>query len=375
MSKSKPRRIVRKSKPQRPTWPTWPTLTPAQREELLCVTDGGHVHTSGGKDSLALLSAVQRLAGQQFEKFSTAVHAILPDVEWPGVTELARRQAEYLGYTFETVQRSQGSLLEHFEQRGKFSDAQNRFCTSDHKTAQCLKVITARDRVLGPATAGSSSSANIDLPAVLGPWADQIGPDTRVYLNILGMRADESPARAKLPELAIDEKWSTALRAIDRGGAQIGTRRRLVLRWLPIHAWTEAEVQKHCDEIGDGDLTHFAYHLNVKAMEEVMAAEGRKAVLQKPQDELRAILRSPGGVRWGGMPRLSCAFCIFAPKPALALAMLYNRDMWGTYRDLEARIDFSWHNRQKWRIGALERDLGSGLIQLGGLTTAGQWNM
>lgn len=39
------------------------------------------------------------------------------------------------------------------------------------------------------------------------------------------------------------------------------------------------------------------------------------------------------------MPRLSCVFCVFAPKPALMLAGKHNPELLQQYVDLEREID------------------------------------
>jgi|SRR5579885_428194 len=82
-------------------------------------------------------------------------------------------------------------------------------------------------------------------------------------LNCMGMRAQESPKRSKLPVLAFDKSASNG--------------RREVWNWLPIHAWTVDQVWARIRETGVPH--HFAYDL--------------------------------------GMPRLSCCFCIFAPVSVL----------------------------------------------------------
>jgi hypothetical protein len=45
-----------------------------------------------------------------------------------------------------------------------------------------------------------------------------------------------------------------------------------------------------------------------------------------------------------GMPRLSCCFCIFSPKPALLLAGKHNPDLLQEYVETEATIGHSFRN-------------------------------
>lgn len=96
-------------------------------------------------------------------------------------------------------------------------------------------------------------------------------------LNCLGMRADESPARSKLAAFEHDERASNGTRHVDR--------------WLPLHGWTTEQVWERIRSKG------LPYH---------------------PAYDL-------------GMPRLSCCFCIFAPKRALVLAGTHNRELLDAY--------------------------------------------
>lgn len=107
-------------------------------------------------------------------------------------------------------------------------------------------------------------------------------------LNCLGLRAQESSARkAKLP-VAPNKRATNS--------------KRTVTDWLPIHAWTENQVWS---VIHSKSLPyHRAYDL--------------------------------------GMPRLSCVFCIFAPKPALLLAGYHNRELLAEYVAVEQRINHTF---------------------------------
>jgi 3'-phosphoadenosine 5'-phosphosulfate sulfotransferase (PAPS reductase)/FAD synthetase len=109
-------------------------------------------------------------------------------------------------------------------------------------------------------------------------------------LNIFGFRAEESPARAKKKAFARN--------------ARMSTERREVWDWLPIHEWTESEVWESIH--GSGVPYHFAYDL--------------------------------------GMPRLSCVFCIFAPRDALLLAGIHNPALLDLYCDVELAIGHTFQN-------------------------------
>lgn len=111
-------------------------------------------------------------------------------------------------------------------------------------------------------------------------------------LNCLGMRADESPARSKLAPFSENKRATNG--------------KRLVQDWLAIHAMTTAEVWADIRE--SGVPHHPAYDL--------------------------------------GMPRLSCVFCIFAPRPALLLAGKHNPDLLARYVTVEKKIGHTFRHRQ-----------------------------
>lgn len=109
-------------------------------------------------------------------------------------------------------------------------------------------------------------------------------------LNVYGFRAEESPARAKRHPLVRNERLSTE--------------KREVWDWLPIHSWTLGEVWSDIDATGVPH--HPAYAL--------------------------------------GMPRLSCCFCIFAPKSALIIAGRANRELLDEYCAVETEIGHTFQH-------------------------------
>ncbi len=112
-------------------------------------------------------------------------------------------------------------------------------------------------------------------------------PQIRI-LNCFGFRSQESIERSKRPVFQNNKRASTLSRTVDD--------------WLPIHDWTEDEVW---DSINSSDVPyHPAYDL--------------------------------------GMPRLSCIFCIFAPRKALILAGKHNRDLLDRYVAVEEKIDHTF---------------------------------
>jgi 3'-phosphoadenosine 5'-phosphosulfate sulfotransferase (PAPS reductase)/FAD synthetase len=109
-------------------------------------------------------------------------------------------------------------------------------------------------------------------------------------LNVFGFRREESPARKKKEPFARN--------------AALCTKKREVWDWLPIHDWTENEVWESISR------SNVPYH---------------------PAYDL-------------GMPRLSCVFCIFAPRDALLVAGRANPELLDEYCDLEEEIGHTFQN-------------------------------
>jgi 3'-phosphoadenosine 5'-phosphosulfate sulfotransferase (PAPS reductase)/FAD synthetase len=221
------------------------------------------LNSSAGKDSQAMLDHVVGLADRACVPRSRLVvaHADLGRVEWPGTRELAEEQARHYELEFFAMARPQGDLLDHIEQRGRFPSPAARYCTSDHKRGQILKVMTR--------LAERSRAQSIPICRIL---------------NCLGLRAEESPVRARRQPFVFNAQASNGRRHVDD--------------WLPLHTWSAAQVWQRVR--ASGVRHHSAYDL--------------------------------------GMPRLSCCFCIFAPRSALLLAGKHNPDLLAEYVEVERRI-------------------------------------
>lgn len=221
------------------------------------------INSSAGKDSQAMLDYVIEQCDQVRVPRARIVvaHADLGRVEWPGTRELAEEQARHYRLTFIAVSRPQGDLLDHIVQRGKFPSPSVRYCTSDMKRGPILTIFTR-----------------------LAHFNRQQGVSICRILNCLGMRAEESPARARRPPFAPNEMASNGRRFVDD--------------WLPIHGWTKEQVWQRIR--ASGVRHHPAYDL--------------------------------------GMPRLSCCFCIFSPRSALLLAGKHNPELLAEYVAVERQI-------------------------------------
>jgi len=240
------------------------------------------LNSSAGKDSQAMLDYVVELAdraGVTRDRLVVA-HADLGRVEWPGTRQLAEQQAKHYGLAFHAIRRPQGDLLEHITDRGKFPSPAVRFCTSDHKRDQVSKLLT---------------------------WLTQQSGLTYEpvrILNCLGLRADESPARAKRVPFCNDPRSSNT--------------RRIVDTWLPIHSWNAARVW---ERIRNSKVPHH------------------------PVYDL-------------GMPRLSCCFCIFSPRSALLLAGKHNPELLAEYVRVEKQIGHRF--RQELSMADVQQSLERG---------------
>lgn len=187
--------------------------------------------------------------------------------EWKGTVEIVKKQAEQLGLPFHVVTRGEG-LLDYVRRRKMWPSSKARYCTSDFKRAPIDKLITK-----------------------LAP-----GLERRLkVLNVMGLRAEESPARAKKVAFKVNERRTNGRRHVDD--------------WLPILGMKIGEVWEtiKANEIPQ----HVAYSL--------------------------------------GMPRLSCRFCIFAPKAALVLSgkQEENIDMLRKYVAVEKEIGHSFREDMK----------------------------
>lgn len=165
------------------------------------------INSSGGKDSLAALWEVCRIAKEQNYPFSQMVvsHQDLGISEWEGTKELVHQQAAIWGLDVHVSKRRnkdgyEETLLEYVERRGMWPSSGQRYCTSDFKRDPGGRVVRGLTK----------------------------GMDNCRVLHVLGFRAEESPARAKRPVVSVNKRLSTKTRE--------------VIDWLPIHDWSTKKV-------------------------------------------------------------------------------------------------------------------------------------
>ena len=210
---------------------------------------------SGGKDSQAMTILLSWLVPRDR---LVAVHAPLAEVEWPGTVEFIRATLPPGVPLILAPVASGKTLLDRVEERGKWPDPARRWCTSDFKTGPIERELR-RYLKANPRFGGRIVSA-------------------------MGMRAGESPARARKPPWRLNERNS-------RAG-------RTWYDWLPIFDLTEREVFRVIRDAGQSP--HPAYAM--------------------------------------GMSRLSCVFCIMASRADLRTAARLQPALYTHYADLERRI-------------------------------------
>ena len=275
------------------------------------------LNTSSGKDSQEMMRVAVEEAKRQgaFDRL-IAVHCDLGRCEWAGSKELAEEQALHYGLPFRVVVKERDILenalykyhehhspegLARYKAKGKkpppeWPSQAYRWCTSEHKTAQVDKLMTK-----------------------LKVGSRREGKRVIRFLNVLGLRAQESDNRG-----ACKTCHNAQTREELKGSA------RTSKKWIPrSECWV-------CGGTGDRAELYHGDHNTERWVDEWLPVLGRT------EDEIwKGILDSgvPHHTAYDlGMPRLSCCFCIFAPKSALVLAGHYNKKLLKEYVAVEKEV-------------------------------------
>jgi len=219
---------------------------------------------SGGKDSQAqLIKLLEVIPVAQL----VVVHASLGAMEWPGAMELARDQAANSGLPF-IIAKASKTLLEmvarRFEGRPEvpsWPSASTRQCTSDLKRGPIQREVRRYAKANG----------------------------FKVIVNCLGLRAQESPGRAKRQPFRMNERDSNSVLTW--------------YEWLPVHDLSAKDVFGVIEAVGQ--QPHYAYAL--------------------------------------GNERLSCVFCIMASKRDLTNGAANHPALLAEYAAMELRTGYTMH--------------------------------
>lgn len=247
-------------------------LTPAITE-LINAGAVFYVSHSGGKDSQAMYALLTQVVPHDQ---LVVVHADLGDVEWAGAQDHIRATT---AHPLQVV-RAGKTLLEMVERRFKarpdvpsWPSSGTRQCTSDLKRGPIYKFIRG----------------------------DMAARGATVAVNCMGLRAEESAARAKKIPFAINALLSKA--------------GRTVYDWMPIFELSSTEVF----------------------------------------DAIRAAGQEPFWIYGAGNDRMSCVFCILGSERDLRNGFRHRRELFFRYLELERRTGWSMFHKRSLadRVGLI----------------------
>lgn len=236
------------------------------------VSDGAlfAVNHSGGKDSQAMLI---RLLTMVPAHQMVVVHASLGEAEWHGALEHAEHQAIDAGLPF-VVARARKSFMDMVNHRYAVRPGPNSSCWPSAANRQCTSDLK-RDPIQREIRAFAKASG------------------FNKVVTCLGIRAEESPGRAKRATFSVNRRGTV--------------RGRDWYEWLPIHAMDTAEVWK---TIGDaGQQPHPAY--------------------------------------LAGNQRLSCVFCIMGSPRDIANGARHRPELLEKYLEVERRTGYTMHQSRR----------------------------
>lgn len=211
---------------------------------------------SGGKDSQAAYTLLNRVVNANQ---IVVVHADLGEVEWEGVQDHIRSTTDQTFHPLNVVRAidkhgATKELLDMVAARAiarpdtpAWPSSAQRYCTSDLKRTPIEKFIRNDMKARGSLLA----------------------------VNVMGLRAEESAARAKREPLKTNDRLSKAGRE--------------VYDWLPIHDWSIGEVFGFIEE--NGQEPHFAYALGNDRLSCVFCIFGSAGDLQRGADQRPELAR------------------------------------------------------------------------------------
>lgn len=246
------------------------TVTPIEVRDLITAGALFVINHSGGKDSQAMMIRLLQLVPVQQ---LLVVHASLGKYEWHGALEHAQLQADTAGVPF-TVARAVKTFGEMVEHRYKVRPGPNSSCWPSSANRQCTS-----DLKRGP------------IEREVRRYVKERGFSSVV--SCMGMRAQESPARAKRQTFTRNVRGSIA--------------GRNWFEWLPIHDMHRGQVFETI--LSAGQKPHWAY------------AEGND--------------------------RFSCVFCIFGSARDIANGRRHRPELFAELREIEQRTGYTMHQSRR----------------------------
>lgn len=299
-----------------------PFIDAAMRQgATLCIS------VSGGKDSQAQANALTRLhceRGWTGDIF--ALHMDLGRAEWPQTPAHVERIAADNSLPLVVVARPQGDLVQEIQDRmdklrgtGKpfWPSSASRYCTADQKRSQADKVYRNVEEHLAPFWPSSANRYCTSHHKT--NQADKVYRQHRVIISAEGIRADESPARAKKDPLHMREQITAkALHglSLEDALAYRNADQRLAINWYPIFDWSIDDVWAAC---------------GTSAAE----LDERRALYQhgRASEALEGWPAHPAYVF--GNQRLSCALCVLASDNDIRNGAKHHPELYQTYRQME----------------------------------------
>ena len=222
------------------------------------------VNHSGGKDS-------QRMLGFIRENFPTAkTYVVMADTGFEHVKpvsaeEFARQSVARFGLDLAIVRNPNKTYLEMVEKRGMFPSSATRQCTSDLKRGPVEKFIRHLDE--------------------------------KIVINCTGIRAAESPARAK------QEPWKL--------NSNLSVAGRVIYNWMPIFDESLQDVLNW----------HWANNM--------------------PLHPVYVAAYHVDGTTGGYLRRFSCRVCIFSTNADLRAIYVNDNDAFMAVANLEQKMNFT----------------------------------
>lgn len=345
------------------------------------------ISISGGKDSDALLrtlAGAHSALGWQCDVY--AIHADLGRTEWPESLPHCQRVCDELGIPLIVVKRPQGDLLQEIQdrmaklggERNHWPTATERYCTADQKSQQLDKAKRApfwpdaanryctADQKRGPINT-AMRNATPHWPSADNRYCtahhktNQANTAIRqqgysLVVSAMGIRGEESPARAKKPRVQVraelsTKHYKTKVTVTDKKGRE----RQRELGLAPAEAWANWEP-------GKGRLAFDWNAIHHWSKDRVWQANGTTAAdLERRQKVYRLGLKDEALKDWPchpayvyGNERVSCSLCVLASKNDLRVGAIHNPDLYREYVRMEQVSGFTFQHKKPLSLVAPE---------------------